>query len=77
MRLVADWRRCHRWFSMHAMGWSAGLLLTWNTLPPKLQSAVAEPLMTAIVVVILVLGMFGRVVEQGPAPPPSTYGDSP
>lgn len=88
LRLVPDWKDAWRWLSMHAMGWSAALLLTWTQLPPALQAAMPAWLTDAVVVAVLLLGMVGRLIDQRapPLPPPtapsptassSTSGDTP
>jgi hypothetical protein len=67
LNLVPDWRESYRWFSMHAMGWSLGLIGSWAALPPDLKALVPEWLLLLFVAVLLFLGMVGRVIEQPPS----------
>lgn len=75
MKLVADWREGWRWASMHAMAWSAAILLAYTSLPPSFIARVPEWAVNAIVAAVLVLGMVGRLVDQtqsNPSKPDST-----
>lgn len=64
MRLVREWRRCWRMFSVQSMAVSTALLATWGLLPENLVSAIPAPVVTGVAVVILVLGMIGRLIDQ-------------
>jgi hypothetical protein len=68
MKLVDDVKNAWKWFSMHAMGWSAGAISTWMAMPKEWQdrviAAVPPHVMLGLVVAILLGGMFGRVVDQ-------------
>lgn len=66
MRLVDDWRKALRWFSVQIPAANAAFLLTWTTLPPKFQDALPVPWVVGIAVALLVAGIFGRLVQQEP-----------
>lgn len=65
-RLVKDWRRSWRWLSMQSMALSTALLASWAVLPDKLQDAIPHPWPAILAAGLLVLGMVGRLVDQGP-----------
>jgi hypothetical protein len=61
---VEDWRKALRWFSVQASAVNAMFLVTWASLPPKFQDALPVPWVIGIAVALLVLGTFGRLVDQ-------------
>jgi hypothetical protein len=64
MRLVADWKRAHRWFSTRAMAASAAVQLAWVGLPESLRSHIPQWLVSLLAIGLLVAGAFGRIVKQ-------------
>ena len=63
--LVEDWHRAWRWFSVQSMAASAVLLGAWEGLPDELRQRLPHGLPHALAIVLLVLGIFGRLVKQG------------
>lgn len=66
MKLIDEWRRSWRWFSMQSMGFATVLLGTWAALPDDLRAALPDWLVPAIAVCVLMLGIVGRLVAQQP-----------
>lgn len=66
MKLVDDWRSALRWFSVQVPAVNAAFLLTWSQLPQKFQDALPLPWVIGIAVVLLVVGVVGRLVKQTP-----------
>ena len=64
MKFVQDAKDWWKWFSMRAMALAVALQATWAALPPEMQESLPDGVVTAITVVILLAGMFGRVVDQ-------------
>lgn len=64
--LVPEWKRAWRWFSVQAMVVSTALLSTWALLPADLKSRLPDELGLWAAVATLLLGVVGRVVDQGP-----------
>ncbi len=64
MKFVADARRCWRWFSVQLPALNLAFLGTWSVLPDKFQNAIPLPWVVGIAVVLIVLGVFGRLIEQ-------------
>lgn len=65
MRIVPNWRRAWRWFSVQAMGLSAAGSAAWLAVPEDLRAAVPSEYLAAAAGTLAVLGMIGRFVDQG------------
>jgi hypothetical protein len=65
-RLVDDWRECWRWISMQAMAIALALQGAWMAVPEDLRANLPSWLITAVTIVLLVLGMIGRLLTQQP-----------
>lgn len=68
MKLVDNWMRTHRKFSAQAMAASITIQGAWIGLPDKITAPL--PPSTAkyvayVVIALLVLGVFGGMVDQG------------
>ena len=66
MRLVPDARNAWRWFSMWAMGAALALQGAWMALPPDLVERSPDWLASAVTAALMLLGIAGRTVKQGP-----------
>lgn len=64
-RLVHDWKRAWRWFSVQAMIVSTAILSTWAVLPADLKAKLPDELGLYAAIATLVLGVAGRLVDQG------------
>ena len=67
-KIVPDWRKSWRWFSMQAMAVSTAILATWAVLPADLKAKLPEDVGLVAAIVSLVAGMVGRLVDQGAKP---------
>lgn len=65
VRLVKNWRKALGWFSINIPAVNMALLGSWLALPSKLQDAIPIPLLIFVAIVLLVLGMIGRLIDQG------------
>jgi hypothetical protein len=70
MRLVGDWRKALKWFSVNIPLVNTAFLVTWATLPPKFQDALPLPWVIGIAVALLGAGIVGRLVDQTPKDKP-------
>lgn len=70
MKLIDNAGRAWRFVSMQAMAAAIGLLGAWQWLPDDLKASIPHEWVTYTSIVLLVLGMVGRMVKQEPAPPP-------
>lgn len=64
MRLIPNWRKAWRMFSVQAQAASFAILGTWQAMPDDLRSRVPEPVVFGIVGALLVLGIIGRLIDQ-------------
>jgi len=65
MKLVPNARQSWRWFSVQAMTVAAALQGAWMAVPDDLKARAPDDLANALTVVILALGVIGRLVPQG------------
>lgn len=66
-KLHNNWKQSWKWFSVQAMGAGAGLQLLWANLPDDLKASVSPKLVSWITGAVLVLGLVGRIIQQGGA----------
>ena len=62
--LVKDAKSAWRWFSVQAMA-VQGAAAAWLSVPDDLRAAVPDDWMAAGAVALAVLGIVGRLVDQG------------
>ncbi|WP_062560379.1 hypothetical protein [Paracoccus aminovorans] len=65
MKLVSDWRRVWRYYSTQAMAIAATVQLTWAQLPDDMRASVPPHIVSYATGALLVLGVIGRLVDQG------------
>ena len=62
--LVTDWRSAGRWVSLQAILLSGVVQGAWEALPADLKQYLPRGLGLALSLVILLLGVAGRLVKQ-------------
>ena len=70
MKPVEDWKRCWKWFSVQIPALNTAFLVTWVALPAKFQDALPIPWVIGIAIVLIVLGVAGRMIDQTPKDAP-------
>lgn len=65
MKLVDNWRRLHRTFSVQAMALAAAIQGVWPTIPDDLKAHLPNGLVHWVSVGLLAAGILGRMVDQG------------
>lgn len=65
MRLVENWHRLHRAFSVQAMALAAAVQGAWPSIPADLKAALPPNLVHWVSITLLVAGIVGRMVDQG------------
>lgn len=65
MRLIENWHRMHRAFSVQAMAIAAAIQGVWPTIPDDLKATLPHNLVHIVSIVLLVAGIVGRLVDQG------------
>lgn len=64
MKLIPEWKKAPRMFSMQAMGLAIAIQGAWEVLPNSMLSSLPDSWVRVISVTLLVLGIIGRLVEQ-------------
>jgi len=62
--LVDNWRSAWRWLSMHCMALALALEGAWRFLPEDLRGRLPDEWVSTISIVLLVLGIAGRLIKQ-------------
>lgn len=65
MRIIPEWRRAWRMFSVQALAVIAGLPLLWTQIPQEYKDAIPDEWKPHILTGIAVAGLIGRLVKQG------------
>jgi membrane protein required for beta-lactamase induction len=71
MKLVEDWKDGWRWISTRCMALSLAMLGTWEVVPSEWKSSLPDGTLKYLVTALLVLGVFGRFIDQAPAGSPA------
>lgn len=65
LKPVRNWRRCWKWFSMQAMLLAGAIQGAWVFIPGEMRATIPEIYLQIATGVLLVLGVLGRLVDQG------------
>ena len=63
-RLIPQWRRCVRMFSVQAMVIAGAIQGAWVALPSEMKAMVSDDWLRWITIVLMVAGVIGRLVKQ-------------
>ena len=64
MRLIPNWRRAWRMFSVQAQGIALAILGGWQMLPNSARDAVPTWIVLSLAMAVIALGIVGRLIEQ-------------
>ena len=64
MTFIPNIKQAWKMFSIQAQAINAALLVSWQSLPASFQTVIPVQYLLIIAVVLLVLGMVGRVIQQ-------------
>jgi hypothetical protein len=64
MKLIPNWKKAYKMISVQAMTLALAIQGAWQTLPPAMLASINPTLVTTITLVLLGLGILGRVVTQ-------------
>ena len=65
MQLIPDWRAAWRYYSTQAMALQGAIAASWLVVPEDWRAAVPAEWLAASAVVLTVLGVAGRLIDQG------------
>jgi len=63
-RLIPQWRRCLRMFSVQAMVLAGAIQGAWVALPAEMKASVSDDWLRYITIMLMVAGVVGRLVVQ-------------
>jgi len=64
MKLISNWRKGWRMFSVQAQGAALALLGTWQVFPEDLKAGLPPHLVAWVAMGLLIFGIIGRLIEQ-------------
>lgn len=64
MKLIPEWKRCWRMFSVQAMLIAGAIQGAWAFLPPEMQATIPDNWLRVVTLGLLVFGVIGRLVDQ-------------
>lgn len=64
MKLVPEWKRCLRMFSVQAMILAGAVQGAWASLPDEMKATVSDDWLRYGTIALMVLGVIGRLVVQ-------------
>lgn len=64
MKLIPQWRRAWRMFSVQAMTLAGAVQAAWALMPEDLKAQLPAGLVPVVSIVLLVAGIAGRMVQQ-------------
>ncbi|MDY0271907.1 MAG: hypothetical protein RBR37_05305 [Advenella sp.] len=64
MKLVPEWKRCLRMFSVQAMILAGAVQGAWASLPDEMKATVSDDWLRYGTIALMVLGVIGRLVAQ-------------
>lgn len=64
MKIIPNWRDALRMYSVQAQALNFAIIGAWQALPEDLQDALPETLILGVAMVLLVLGIVGRLIQQ-------------
>ena len=67
MKLVPNAGQAYKWLSVQAMAAVVAIEAAWLALPPDMKARIPETVADYLSIAVLVLGILGRVVDQGTA----------
>ena len=64
MKFVDNVKESWKWFSMQSMTLAMAVQGTWMTIPEELKNEVPKNLVHWITLILVVAGIFGRLIKQ-------------
>jgi len=65
MRLVKDWKICHRWLSMRFLAAAVALQTAFMAMPDPMRAALPDWATRAAAIALLACAVLGRLIDQG------------
>lgn len=65
MKLIPNWRKAWRMFSVQAQAFALAIVGAWQAVPDDMRASVPQWGLWALLAVVLVGGIVGRLIDQG------------
>lgn len=65
MKLVDNWQKSYKWFSVNIPIVGTSFLGAWIAMPDSLRDSVPHRYIEAITAIVFVGGVIGRLIKQG------------
>jgi len=69
VKLVDNWNKLHKTFSVQAMALAGAIQAVWPTIPDDMKAALPHNVVHWVSLALLGAGIFGRMIDQGVAKP--------
>lgn len=70
MKLIPEWKKAWRMFSVQAMTLATAMQTAWIAIPEDLKVRIPESYVNGVSIALLVAGILGRMVQQDSVQPP-------
>jgi hypothetical protein len=64
MKLIQNWKEAWKMYSVQALAVIAALPIIWASLPDEWKAEVPSEWVKALVVVVAIAGILGRIIDQ-------------
>lgn len=64
MKLIPDWRKAWRWFSVQSMALAIAIQGAWLQIPDDMKMSIPDKWVIIATMTVLALGAIGRLVDQ-------------
>lgn len=65
MKLVDDWKQCHKWFTQQSNAIAGAVAMTYATMYDNLKENFPPKVMMCVVGGVFFVNIFLRVIDQG------------
>ena len=65
IKLVQDWKYAWKWFSTNMMVIATAIQGAWMYIPEDMKTNIPHNIVNILTMVLLGLGLVGRIVQQG------------
>ena len=64
MKMVEDWQKAYKWFSVRAMVLASAIQGAWIYIPDDMRATIPHSFVSIATIALLCLGVAGRLIQQ-------------
>lgn len=64
MKMVEDWQKAYKWFSVRAMVLASAIQGAWIYIPDDMKASIPHSLVSGATIALLGFGIVGRLIQQ-------------